>query len=131
MNVWSDPQYLFWQVLSLVGGLPMTIVEIAIGVWALRVTRERPRTARLMMGFVALLVFYQFGIARVCELLYAAGSSFGGMNLSAGLGLYLGYSLELATTVAIWWMAILAVFGHEEHELEIVPHDGERPGERP
>jgi hypothetical protein len=133
MNPWSDPTFLYYQITSFIGCLPMTVVELAIGIWALRVLRERPRAARLMFGFVALLLFNQFGIARIMELLYAAGGSFGGLTLSVigQLGFYLGYGLALATTVAIWWVAIPAVFGREEHELDLASHDEQPSGERP
>jgi hypothetical protein len=115
MNLWSDPHFLVWQVLQTTGNLPVTLVELIIGAWALRSLPERPRAAKLMLIVVALLLVQQFGLPRVSELLFMIGG-FGG--IAGGLpGLFLIYSLSLALTIALCWIAIKAAFGREEFEL--------------
>lgn len=118
MNLWESPQYLIWQVIHIVGSLPTTIVELLILVWALRTHRERPRTAKLMLCFVGLLVVHHFGLPRLWELFYMAVGWVGSAPAmaSTAVTLFVFYGLSLAMTMATWAVAILAVFGREEHE---------------
>jgi hypothetical protein len=137
MSYWNDPQYIAWHVLFLIGSLPLIVMEMVVGVWALRQLIHRPQPARWMLVAVALLMFWQFGAPNVLDvvntLLFRSGFLTGSAWTEGIFLLYL--SAYLGFTVAIWWCSIRAVFGREESEWNDVtpiqpsaaPPSGEQP----
>jgi hypothetical protein len=120
MNYWSDPQYVAFFLLNQTASLPISLVELVIGVWALRELTNRPQPARWMLAMVAVLLFAQFGIQGIqnfiLSLLTWTGLPIGG---ASGLGIrWMLYALSLCCTAAMWWCALQAVFERDERDAD-------------